>query len=206
MKRYIRTVDTTILDVIIYTDHPAFYDGTNVAAAIDVSKLKLPTRPVISKDLDKIEQWMIDDFESFMETVESICEENYGLIGVYKNVSDDLSHYYNYLATDGEGNIIIDFRLRLRISNHRPHRTKEQKHKKSEELNSEELNRLLTEQEISRLKPYAQIITVNSDLYRTYEEAMIHVDSVIEHSVEVMKKNANYRTKKPYLPKETSDS
>ena len=104
MKRYIRTTDTTILDVIIYTDHPAFYEGADVAAAIDVSKLNLPTRPVISKDLDKIEQWMIDDFESFMETVESICEENYGLIGVYKNVSDDHSHYYNYLATDGEGN------------------------------------------------------------------------------------------------------
>lgn len=206
MKRYIRTTDTTILDVIIYTDHPAFYEGADVAAAIDVSKLNLPTRPVISKDLDKIEQWMIDDFESFMETVESICEENYGLIGVYKNVSDDHSHYYNYLATDGEGNIIIDFRLRLRISNHRPHRTREQQHEKSKELSSEELNRLLTEQEISRLKPYAQIITVNSDLYRTYEEAMTHVDSVIEHSVEVMKKNANYRPKKPYVPKEISNS
>lgn len=174
-----------ILDIQIITDHPIFHtDFQHVAAAVDVSILDLPNGPVISKDRNKITQQMVDDFESFVLTIEDLCEEVYGLVGTYKNVSDDHSHYYNYIATNANGEIIVDLRLRLRISNHPSKRSNTQKQHKKEELLFSKLQQLLSEQEISRLMPYVKLITINDELFEIYEEAMEHVDSVIEHAVE----------------------
>lgn len=188
MKRYIRSAaDVPVtLDVVIFADHPILDPDFAVAASNHVPKNPLPSGSVISKDKERITQRMIDDFDSFMDNIESLCEEIYGLIGTYKNVSDDHSYYYNYLATDEEGNIIVRFRLRLRISNHRAKRTEQQQRNKKEELESARLKELLTDSQIKNLTSYAKLITVNDAEYDSYEDAFDDIDQIIGNAVEVM--------------------
>lgn len=193
MKRYIKTSNQSVPEILIEvtTDHPIFYlgdlDGDHIAATVDLSKYDLPNRPVISKDKNKVTQWMIDDFDGFVEDVELLCEEDYGLILVYQNESDDNSHYYSYLATDEHGNVIVKLRLRLRISNHRPKRSKAQKSHKKEELQSEKLHELLDENQILKLNNYTKVIVVNDEVYDSYREAFERVNDILAHAVEVMK-------------------
>ena len=180
-----------IIDVEILTDHPFFhseYFPEGVAAAYNPEDVNLPKRPVISKDKNRIEQWMIDDFEAFVEDVETLCEVNYGLVLTYSNVSKDHSHYYNYLAKDEEGNVIVKFRLRLRVSNHPPKRSLDQKKNKKAELLSEKLNELLSKGDIKKLRTYTKIITVNDEYYDSYDEAFEEIDQLLEEAVAKMQK------------------
>lgn len=194
MKRYIKTSDQSVPEILIEvtTDHPILhvthFDDDHVTASVDLSTRDWPDRPLISKDRNRITQHMIDDYEGFVEDVELICEEDFGLILTYENTSDDLSHYYNYLATDEDGNVIVKLRLRLRISNHPPKRSKKQKQHKDEELSSEKLHELLTEEEIKSLTKYTKIITVNDETYSSYRAAYNDVRDIIAHAVEVMKR------------------
>lgn len=155
-------------------------------AASDISRFKLPEGPVISDNREELTQQMIDDFEAFMDDVEILCEENYGLIGTYKNISNDHSHYYNYLAKDENGNIIVRFRLRLRASNHLPKRTKQQQQNKKAELQSEKLRSLLDDSQIKKLRPHTLIITINDKRVPSYQAAFEQIDEVIGHAVEIM--------------------
>ena len=193
MKRYIKnaSTDPVIVDIEIFAGHPILDNEGEIAASSDDKYYaNLPTGPVISKDRNRITQHMIDDFEGFVETIESVCEEKYGLILTYKNVSNDHSHYYNYLAADSKGNIILEFRLRLRISNHPAHRTKEQQANKKEELASEELHRLLSQHDINKLTTYVKVITVNDEKFQTYEAALDDTMEIIDETVKVMKRKA----------------
>lgn len=191
MKIYIKNSNSNspILDVEVIAYHPIFddIDDPEIAAAEDISP-SLSDRPVISKDKNKIKQWMVDDFAAFVENIECLCEQKYKLIGTYKNSSKDNSYYYNYLAQDDKGNIIIDCRLRLRISNHDAHSTKGQQRNKNSELNSEKLHELLTQQQIDKLNPYTKVIVVNDEVFNSYDEAYFHAIDVIEHAVKVMKR------------------
>lgn len=185
-----------IIDIEVYADHPIFWSNdSEIAAAIDLTKYDLPKGEMIAKDKARVTGHMIDDFDSFVERVEDLCEEDYELILTYKNVSDDHSYYYNYLATDSEGNITVDIRLRLRISNHSPKRSKEQRRHKDEELESERLHELLSDYEISKLTKYPKIIVVNDERFETYEDAFEAVNEIIEDAVAVMRKNEKHRPK-----------
>lgn len=84
--------------------------------------------------------------------------------------------------------MIIKLRLRLRISNHAPRRSKQQKAHKNEELDSNKLHELLDEESIKNLTKYTKIITVNDETYISYRAAFNDVNHIIEHAVEVMKK------------------
>ena len=199
MKRYLNSDSYVSIDIEIFVDHPILHLDTqdpHVVASADISKYGFPNRPVISKDKNRIEGWMIDDFDAFMDDIEILCEEDYNLIGTYKRVSKDNSHYYNYLATDSEGRIIVDLRLRLRISNHEPVRTKRQQHNKKEELNFEKLHHLLNDQDISRLKNYSISIVVNDERYDNYEEAFADVNAIVQDAVTKMKANEQYRPRR----------
>lgn len=187
-----------IVDVVVEAYHPILDESllnSEVVATRDLSDYSIPSGPVISMYKERVTQKMKNDFEAFMEDVEIFCETNCNLIGTYKNVSDDDSYYYNYLATDDEGNIIVKFRLRLRISNHDPKRSKEQKAHKDEETDSEILKDLLSPDQISKLKAYTKLITVNDSEYTNYESAAEDVFDTIESAVECMKRDSKYRPK-----------
>lgn len=191
MKNYLRSSELIELDVTIFADHPIFYlydEGEGIVAAFDSAKYNLPTGPVISRYKNRITQQMIDDFESFMEDVEILCEEDYNLVGTYKHVSNDHSYYYNYLAKDDEGNIIVKFRLRLRISNHLGRKSKKQKYNKNQEAASEKLKEMLSDEDIRKLKKYTKTITINNEIFVSYEEAFEAIDSLLSNAVQVMKK------------------
>jgi len=185
MKIFVRGNQTNPAIIDIVVDAGYSIDPRTIAAAERIPHPKLPSRPVISRHKKKIKQWMIDDFEAFMEDIEWLCEVNYGLIGTYKNVSPDHSHYYNYLATDADGNVIANIRIRLRISNHSPKRSASQKYNKDQELKSEKLKEYLTDEQIENLETYTRIITVNGEKYGSYEEAFDYAKKVIKRAVEV---------------------
>lgn len=191
MKIYIKSSNSNslVLDVEVIAYHPIFDDlnEPEIAASENVDS-NLPNRPVIAKDRNKIQQWMVDDFNAFVENIECLCEQKYKLIGTYKNHSKNNSYYYNYLAQDDAGNIIIDCRLRLRISNHDAHSTKGQQQNKKAELDSAKLHELLTQQQIDKLNPYTKVIVINDEIFDNYDEAYFHVVDVIEHAVAVMKR------------------
>ena len=193
-ERYIRSNKQVprIIDIDIFADHPIFHaSDEEISSAIDLSKYQLPQGDVIAKDKNRITSRMVCDFEEFAERIEDLCEDDYGLVMTYKNISDDHSHYYNYLATDSNGNIVVDLRLRLRIANHDPKSSPEQKKHKKEELASPKLHELLPEYAISKLTKYPKIIIVNDELYSSYEEAFEEVNDVISEAVQIMLKNEN---------------
>lgn len=198
MKKYI-IKSTVVINVDVVAYHPLLveYLSDRISADVNLSEYKLPDGKLISKEKEKITSEMVSDFHAFMEDVELFCENNCDLIGTYKNISDDNSYYYNYLATDDNGNIIIDYRLRLRVSNHLPKKSKQQNKHKTEELDSEKLKELLDIDEISKLKTYTKIITVNDEQYDDYIDAFESVCDIIENAVKVMKRNENNRLKKP---------
>ena len=176
MEKYIKEFPI-IINVEIIEYLPQFIynyiinDG--ISASYDLSNLNLPNGEVISKHMNRITDEMVTDFEDFMEAVEIFCEENCELFGVYRNISDDHSHYYNYLATDGNDNIIVDFKLILRISNHRASRT---------ENDSEVLNDNLTVDEIKKLKTIPKDFIVNDEKFNSYVEAADYVFGIIEEN------------------------
>ena len=186
MKHYFETqLHPVILNMEVEAYHPILDVNSEISAS-DTSMFTLPSGQIISRDRTRITQQMIDDFDSFMDDVETLCEVNYGLIGVYKNVSNDHSYYYNYLAKDENENIIVKFRFRLRISNHEAHRSKQQQQNKKAELQSEKLNELLTEQQIRKLRSYTTTITINDEEYASYREAFDDIDRAVERAVEIM--------------------
>lgn len=190
MKIYAKKLDSIPLEfnVIVDIDSSLIYgfSDANIEGSIDLSDFNLPEGPVISKDRKRITQQMINDFECFVDDVETLCELNYGLEVTYTNISPDHSHYYNFLAKDADGNIIARFRFRLRISNHKAHRTKQQTQNKKSEINSPRLHELLTEEQISKLRVRSEDIVINDDYFDNYTEAFEYVDSVIRRSVEVI--------------------
>lgn len=205
MKRQLRTASLPIvINIDVIADHPLFHidenllsDSDSVAASVDISNYDIPTRQVIARDKEKIEQWMIDDFEAFVDSIESLCETEYGLELVYENESDDLSHYYSYLAKDDDSEIIAKIRIKLRISNHPPKRGSGQKQlKKKEQKFVEEWVKLNTKEKVNSIDAHPIILTVNNIAFDSYEEAFYRADKLISKGVEVLKRKAKYKNNK----------
>lgn len=178
------------LNITVLTDHLIFHDDMLIEllqqGLIVASDIELPQGPVIDRKKARVTGSMEDDFESFVERIEDFCELKMKLIGTYKNASADNSYYYNYLAKDSEGNIIVRIRLKLRISNHPAKRGSRQSYNKDQELASKKLHELLTQEQIDNLDTYPLIILVNSDKFDSYEDAYNYIAGKIQRAVEVM--------------------
>lgn len=192
MKITARKIDSDIpiIDIDVIADHPILHEEfvKQIAASFVDEQNRFPDRPVISRKRNMIKGWMIDDFEGFVERIEDFCENRMNLVLTYTNVSPDHSHYYNYLAKDEEGNIVANIRLRLRISNHNAKKSAKQKSNKKQELESDKLHELLTQQQIDDLDTYVLIITVNDEKFASYEDAYDYAKKRIKRAVEVMKR------------------
>ena len=163
------------------------FDNNPYIAAATYKGLYVPDGELISGDKDaELPAEVVADYNAFVVSVEDLCIDYYGLELTYLNFSEDLSNYYNFIAKDQNGNPVLKFRLRLRVSNHPAHRTKSRQHNKKEEETSEELLRFTKGKE---LKKYTIDFVVNNKTkYESYLDAFIELDNRIARAVEVLTK------------------
>lgn len=183
MKKYIKSsIQTQIkeIDVVIQ----AYQDFEILSASY--KGLYIPDGEVIPGDKDAIiSEQLLADYEDFVESVEDLLIDNYGLELTYFDNSENNSYYYNFLAKDASGSIVLKFRLRLRISNHKAHRTKEQQKHKKEEVKSPELLKFTHGKS---LIPYAKTIIVNNKTYNSYLDAIEDIDDQVQVWIKNMTK------------------
>lgn len=193
MKRYIRSSDSVghsstpmeyDIDVIIV---PKYSDG-EIAAAMHKG-ITIPDGDVIPGIKDAIITDKIEvDYNAFIESLEDLLTEYYGLELFYEGKSEYYSHYYFFLAKDKEsGRIYFKFKLRLRISNHPAHRSPASQAHKKEETMTEKYKELT--KDISKdPRPYTKEIVVNDQTYDSYEAAFVDIDEQISEWIDVMKR------------------
>ena len=183
MKKYVRAskLEDRIgkFDVVIQV----FQDLEILSATY--KGLYIPEGEVIPGDKNAIiSEQVLADYDDFIESIEDLLIDNYNLELTYFNDSDDHSYYYNFLAKDGSGEVILKFRLRLRISNHKAHRNKAQQSHKKDELNSPELLKFTHGKS---LIPYAKQIMINNKIYDSYMDAIEDIDDQVNGWVKKMK-------------------
>lgn len=190
MKRYIKSsaMDILPIEFDINVGIIPKYTTEEVKSAV-YKGFEIPDGEVISGLKSAIITNQIEsDYNMFIESVEDLLQEYYGLELFYENSSPDYSHYYSFLAKDKEtGKIYFRFRLRLRISNHPAHRSEASQKHKREETKTERYKELT--KDISKdPRPYSKNITVNKETYESYEDAFIDIDNQVEEWMTKMKK------------------
>ena len=146
--------------------------------------IQIPDGEVIPGQKDAIiSEQVLADYDSFVESIEDLLIDVYNLELTYYDNSENNSNYYNFLAKDKSGIVKIKIRLRLRISNHKAHRSEMSQKHKSEELNSPELIKYTNKRSTI---PYAKNVIVNDESYNSYLDAVIDIDEKIQHWVDVM--------------------
>lgn len=176
--------DTVDFDIII--DILPKYTTEEVKAAM-YKGFEIPDGEVISGIKSAIITDQIEaDYHAFIESVEDLLTEYYGLELSYTNQSPDQSNYYAFFAKDkNTGKMYFKFILELRISDHDPQKSKASQAHKKEDTETEKYKELT--KDISKdPRPYSKIITVNSETYDSYETAFIDIDKNVERYTEVM--------------------
>lgn len=174
--------DLPILFNIEITYSPDIATVFPVAAA-SYGKYNLPNGPVIPGDKGiKLDPQEEADYYAFIENIEDLLEDS-GLQIIYKENSTNYSKYYSCLANDDKGNSLFKFRLRLRISNHEPHRTNRQRANKAAEKKAVEP--YLNGKHPSTL---TKIIVVNNQKYSTYLDAFMYIYDEVNRWLEIMRR------------------
>lgn len=193
MKRFIRSnyslpKGTDIMSFDIVIDIIPKYTTEEVKAAM-YKGFEIPDGEVISGIKGAIiTDQILSDYNAFIESVEDLLMEYYGLKVFYTNQSDGHSQYYSFFAKDkNTGKIYFKFKLRLRISNHDPHRSKESQAHKKEDTKTDDYKKLMKGIKKDP-RPYTQSIVANKEKYDSYETAFIEIDKNIEHWIDVMTK------------------
>ena len=181
MKKYVHdnVANPISVEVIIEYYDP---DATPVAAS-QYKGFEIPEGPLISGLPGVVaDSQAVADYEAFIESVQDLITDYYGLEIYYHNSSKDFSHYFGMVARNEQGEIILKFDFTLRISNHQPHRSNQsQQHKKEKK---EALNKLTNGRS---LRPITKNIIVNKEECISYDEAYMKVDNLIERTVNIMK-------------------
>ena len=130
-----------------------------------------------------IDSQAMQDYDDFIQSVEDLSTQYYNLDIYYKNNSPDNSFYFGMFAKDKDGNIVLEFDFTLRVSTHRAHRsTESRKHKKKQE----EIRLQYTGGK--ETKPLRKSVIVNNKEFRSYMDAYLEVDRIIEDAVEKMRR------------------
>lgn len=189
MVRYINSAQTgsNPLEFEIIVNIVSGQVSKEVAAAT-YKGFEIPDGEVIPGDKDAIlTDQIIADYEAFIESVEDLLTEYYGLELLYQGNSPDYSHYFSFLAKDKDtGKLYFKFRLRLRVSNHDSHRSKESQRHKKEETQTDAHKKLITDAG-KKPKAYTKNVIVNNKECDTYEEAFIDIDEKVEQWIKIMK-------------------
>ena len=166
-----------------------YYAESDRVVASQYKGFYVPDGELLPADIrEVVDSQAYVDYEDFVESVTDLITEYYGLDVYYKNESKFLSHYFGLLAKDSDGNIILDFNFKLRVSPHDPHRSEEsQQHKKEQE------DDLLNATGGKKPRPITKSIVVNRETFPSYLDAYVYVDDVIEHTVTIMKRRQKYK-------------
>lgn len=170
------------IEVVLF---PKNRTGIIPVAAAEYKGYQIPDGPLMPADKNaKISQQQIIDYETFIEDIEDMLKEHHDLKLVYQNKSEDYSNYYSFLALNDKGEPVFRFRLRLRVSTHDPHRTKEQQ--KEEVKEEQAVARYLNGKKPQKM---TKIIIVNDESeYTDYLDAFVSICDVVDHAVEVMRR------------------
>lgn len=186
MKRYLFNnisfpVNFTI-EVIVY---PKDTTTTMPVAATEYKGYQIPDGPFMPADKKiKPSKQQIVDYRTFIKDIESMLSDHHELKLIYKNKSANYSNYYSFLALNDKGEPVFRFRLRLRISTHDPHRTKEQQ--KEEAKEEKAVAKYLNGKKPQKM---TKIIIVNDDSeYTDYLDAFVDICNIVDHAVEVMRR------------------
>lgn len=184
MKRYIHPSTNIFPKVINIVVEAGWFDdgsGAGVAAATFNGK-ELPKGPLLPAEKDAIiTSQMLEDYRSFISSVEELLTDYYKLHVYYKNNSEDNSFYFGIIAKNSDGSPVLEFNFTLRVSNHPAHRSPQSKEHKKEQ--KAELKKLVPNVD---LKPLTKSILVNDKEFNNYEEAYEAVDKIIESVVNIM--------------------
>lgn len=173
MKRYIReNIDILKLQVIVEVEFSE--DSKSIAASYDSERFKDSELPPAAKDA-LIDSQVLADYHAFVETLEDLITDYFGLQIYYKNDSPYNSFYFGVLAVDDEGNYILDCEAAIRISTHDTHRTPESEKHKVDQKN--ELKKLTKGK---RLQPVRRNIIINDHEFENYDEAYEFAFSQLE--------------------------
>ena len=126
----------------------------------------------------------ITDYKAFIADIEAMLSDHHELKLIYKNKSKNYSNYYSFLALGDDGEPLFRFRLRLRVSTHTPHRSKEQQ---KEEVKEEQAVSLY----LNGKKPQkmTKIIIINDESeYTDYLDAFVDICNIVDHAIEVMRR------------------
>lgn len=118
---------------------------------------------------------------AFVETLEDVMTDYFGLELYYKNDSPYNSFYYGALAVNDEGDYILDCEATIRISTHDPHRTSESEKEKAKQ--KAKLNEIVKGK---RLQPVRKNIVINDKEFSNYEDAYEFAFSQIERAASVL--------------------
>ena len=181
MKQYIK--NTSNSSVKLFTIE-VIYSYSGESSNIAASEYVGPRGPVISGDKGAIiDEQEEADYWAFIETIEDLLEGHHELQLIYKSQSEDYSKYYSFLAKDDAGNVLFNFRLRLRISNHAPHSTQHQKANKAAEKRA-------VAPYLKGHKPdiLTKIIVVNNHKYTDYLDAYMYIKKEVDRWVKIMQR------------------
>lgn len=185
MKRYIKSEECLKafnIEVILY---PKFGSIALPVAAAEYKGYNIPEGSFMPADKNApISEQQIADYEAFIQDIEDMLSEHHELKLIYQNKSKNYSNYYSFLALDRAGNPLFRFRLRLRVSTHNPHRTKEQQQEEAKEAKA--------------VAPYLQgkkpqkmtkIIIINDESeYDDYLDAFIDICDTVDKCIENMRR------------------
>lgn len=183
MKRYIRlesSIETVKIEVIFDVELDS--SESTVAAATykghEIPEGKLS--PADKKVIVNSQVWA--EYQAFIESIEDMLEA-YDLHVYYKNKSAYDSFYWNALAKDDEGNDLIDFTIRMRVSTHPAHRTSQsQKNKKAAQS---ELAKVTKKKKITPIF-ISVVVNDESEKFDSYLDVIVYIDEKIEHALEIM--------------------
>lgn len=184
MKRYIRsTTEENILKIeVVFNVDISTITDENIAAATykghEIPEGELP--PADKKAV--MNSQVYRDYKAFIKAVEEIVSD-YDLFIYYKNQSKYNSFYWSGLAKDADGEPLIDYTMRLRVSTHDAERTKQSQKRKKDE--KKELMKISKGKRVTPM-PIDAVINNKSTQFDSYLDAIAWIDEHIEHAVEVM--------------------
>lgn len=179
MKRYVKE-NSELFDLKVIVEIGFVSEAEPVAASYYPEKFRDSELPPAAKDA-LIDSQVLADYHAFVETLEDVMTDYFGLELYYKNDSPYNSFYYGALAVNNEGDYILDCEATIRISTHDPHRTPE-----SEREKAKQKAKLKEITNGARLQPVRKNIVINDNEFSNYDDAYEFAFSQVERAATVL--------------------